>query len=27
VGEAGYGEFLKCDKPQPARPRGNAKGF
>jgi dihydropyrimidinase len=25
--EAGYGEFLKCDKPQPARPRGNAKGF
>ncbi|WP_048307165.1 dihydropyrimidinase [Halomonas sp. PR-M31] len=25
--EAGYGEFLECDKPQPARPRGNAKGF
>ncbi|MGM0984280.1 MAG: dihydropyrimidinase [Pseudomonadota bacterium] len=26
-GEPGYGQFLKCDKPQPARPRGRAKGF
>lgn len=25
--EAGHGQFLKCDKPQPARPRGTAKGF
>ncbi|WNK19783.1 dihydropyrimidinase [Halomonas piscis] len=25
--DAGYGEFLACAKPQPARPRGNAKGF
>ncbi|GAB2717053.1 dihydropyrimidinase [Halomonas garicola] len=25
--DAGYGEFLECDKPQPARPRGQAKGF
>lgn len=27
TGEAGYGQFLECDKPQPARPRGIAKGF
>lgn len=25
--EPGYGHFLECDKPQPARPRGMAKGF
>ncbi|UYG02837.1 dihydropyrimidinase [Halomonas sp. LR3S48] len=25
--DAGHGRFLKCDKPQPARPRGSAKGF
>ncbi|WP_104204750.1 dihydropyrimidinase [Billgrantia saliphila] len=25
--DVGYGRFLKCDKPQPARPRGSAKGF
>ncbi|QEM82823.1 dihydropyrimidinase [Halomonas binhaiensis] len=27
TGEVGYGRFLKCDRPQPARPRGMAKGF
>ncbi|MDI5921211.1 dihydropyrimidinase [Halomonas sp. LR5S13] len=25
--EAGHGRFLTCDKPLPARPRGQAKGF
>ncbi|PMR71909.1 dihydropyrimidinase [Halomonas heilongjiangensis] len=25
--DPGHGQFLKCDKPQPARPRGAAKGF
>lgn len=27
TGQAGYGRFLKCERPQPARPRGFAKGF
>lgn len=27
VGMAGYGKFLKCERPQPARPRGMSKGF
>ncbi|MFG6177660.1 dihydropyrimidinase [Halomonas sp. THAF12] len=27
VAEPGHGQFLKCDRPQPARPRGAAKGF
>ena len=26
-GQAGDGQFLRCDKPTPARPRGQAKGF
>ncbi|XKE44813.1 dihydropyrimidinase [Halomonas organivorans] len=27
AGEAGFGRFLECERPQPARPRGAAKGF
>lgn len=27
VGGAGYGQFLECERPQPARPRGMSKGF
>ncbi|MFC3285717.1 dihydropyrimidinase [Litchfieldella rifensis] len=27
TGEPGYGRFLECDRPQPARPRGFSKGF
>lgn len=27
TGEPGYGQFLKCEKPQPAKPRGFSKGF
>ncbi|ATJ84002.1 dihydropyrimidinase [Halomonas beimenensis] len=27
AGEAGFGRFLECERPRPARPRGAAKGF
>ncbi|ALM53566.1 dihydropyrimidinase [Halomonas huangheensis] len=27
AGSPGYGQFLECERPQPARPRGMSKGF